>query len=353
MSDIRDPKLGWLAWEAGGTGESGYAHVASKFRLGLANAGAEYVNAYIGGWDLLVAVCTPTAWMVPGRIKRSDLIIHTMFEAEPVPHGWVDNMNAAGAIWVPSQWCKDLFQNSGVTTPIFKASYGIDFSQYEYADRREHEGPMKFGIWADTIGGRKNVFKAVYAFLDAGLPNAELEVKLHSFAGASEMTQFTDKNGNPLSDITLHTGAWPRKKLVRWLQSLDCLIYLSGGEGLGLMPLEAAATGLCSIVHNCTGMTEYLNDENFLLVESDGKERAVSYTIGYGYPCIMAKPNYEQAVEQIRWAYHHKEDVYRKGELARLQAEEWTWERASERAWNQLRFYFRAMRVGLPPLFLP
>lgn len=336
------PKLGWLAWEA--AQDSGYAHVSYNYRMAFTNMGVQFANAYKGDYDLLTALCTPTHWMVEDYVRtgrvREPLVLHTMFEASPLPPGWIENLNSVGLIWVPSQYCVDLFRNAGVTRPIVKTPYGIDHAAYEYVDRSHHSGPMRFGIWADILHGRKNVLKAVHAFVDAALPDAELEVKLHSFVGMSDATTFADSQGRPLANISIHAGVWPRPKLVKWLHSLDCMIYLSGGEGFGLMPLEAAATGMTTICHNCTGMQEYLNPDAFYLVDSDGEEKAMSYTIGHGYPCMMPKPNYEQAVEQIRYAYQHREETVRRGGLANLVAQEYTWENAATQSWEYIKDYY-------------
>ena len=202
---------------------------------------------------------------------------------------------------------------------------------------------MRFGIWAENIISRKNVLKAVKAFVDAALPEAELEIKVNSFAGMTPETLFTGPAGRALADITIHTGNWPRPKLVRWLQRLDCLLYLSGGEGFGLMPLEAAATGLPVILHNCSGMREYANPNDFLLVESDGKELAMSYSVGYGYQAWMPKPSHDHAVEQIRWAYDHRVELAAMGARASYAAQQWTWEKAARDGMDHLTAYWESI----------
>lgn len=334
---MTDPSLGWVAWESG---FGGYGHVSQHLRKGLQEQGATFVNAYTGGWGLLMAVCTPAAWLLPGNLKRSDVVIHTMFETEPLPPGWTDNLNKCGLIWTPSQYCFDLFQNAGVTTPIFKVGYGVE-PVYEYVQRDpKRDGRMRFGVWGENLIGRKNVLKSVWAWLDAALPEAELEVKVNNFAGMNSRTAFADKHGKPLADITLHMGDWPRPKLIRWLQSLDCLIYLSAGEGYGLMPLEAAATGCPVIVHNCTGMTEYANSDCYLLVESKGREKSVTYSMGYGYQCTQFKPDWDQAVEQIRWAYHHRVELADMGYRASEDAHARTWGATCAAGWQYMKDYY-------------
>lgn len=335
MTDSNQLKIGWLAWESDQTG--GYAHVAQQHRGQFDKLGARFVNAYTGRWDALIAVCTPTRWSLGCSLQpRPDLVYHTMFEGSPLPPGWVENMNCAGLIWTPSQFCADLFKESGVTTPIIKAGYGVDHDSYREVSRRGRKGPMKFIIWADSLISRKNVMMAVRSFIEAGLPDAELEVKLHSFAGMGANSAFADKNGNPLANISIHTGPWPRHKLVKWLQSADCGIYLSGGEGFGLMPLEAMATGLPMIVADNTGMREYLSPENAYLVPCPTTRLEPTYTIGYGYNCTMSVPDQEAAVAAIRQVYANREAAYEMGERGADESRKWVWADESRKAYEAI-----------------
>lgn len=332
--------LGWMAWEADSS--NGYAHIAEKFRYHLSHDDRfRFANSYSEPWDALICVATPARFTIGlDLVPRRDVVFHTMFEAEPLPPGWVEVLNCAGLIWTPSQYSADLFTEAGVTVPKLVAGYGVNHDEYTYLDRREREtergAPMKFLLWADTMFSRKNVVKTVRAFIDAGLPNAELEVKLHSFAGMNAGTMFSDGKGRPLANISIHTGSWPRKKLVTWLKSGDCGIYLSGGEGFGLMPLEAMATGLPMIVANNTGMLEYLKPGNHLPVACPKMVKDMTYTLGYGYDAFTRDPDYEQAVEQIRWAYNHRDQLHQIGDAGMEESLRWEWVAQTKKAADAL-----------------
>jgi hypothetical protein len=98
-------------------------------------------------------------------------------------------------------------------------------------------------------------------------------------------------------------------------------------------------------------MREYLNPEAFYLVESDGLERCVSYSVGHGYDCYMPKPNYEQAVEQIRYAYYHREETYQKGWLASQQVQMRSWEYEAGKAWDYIKLYHDYLQTGNTAFF--
>jgi glycosyltransferase involved in cell wall biosynthesis len=336
----RDLTLGWMAWEADQA--NGYGSIAAQYRPELIRLGAKIHSPYETGWDALISVCTPTAWAIGNhRHHRPDLVFHTMFEATALPPGWSDNLNCAGLIWTPSQYCHDLFRQEGVTAPIFVSGYGIKHHSFEYLDRRERSQRMKFIIWADTLVSRKNVFLAAKAFVAAGLPDAELEIKVYSFngMGANVGKLFSDERGNPLANVTLHSGSWPMNKLVSWLHSGDCGIYLSGGEGFGLMPLQMAATGLPVICADNTGMREYLTD-SYLRIPCPHNVPSPSLTASFNYKAEIAQPSFEAAVEAIRWAYNHRDELHAMGDQASHESKQWTWEQVTQKAYTFLQQHY-------------
>lgn len=337
MTEPRDLALGWMAWEADQA--NGYASIAAAYRPELMNLGARFHSVYEHGWDALIAVCTPTAWAIGNHShKRPDLVFHTMFEAANLPPGWKENLNNAGTIWTPSQYCADLFRSEGVTTDMFVAGYGIKHHQFSFVDRRGRTGPMKFRIWGDTIPSRKNVLTAAKAFVAAGLPDAELEIKVHSYSGmtSSFAKIFVDSLGNPLANVSIHCGSWPLDKMVTWLHEGDCGIYMSGGEGFGLMPLQMAATGLPVICADNTGMQEYLSD-SYLRIPCPNLTLAPSLSAGFGYKAYVAEPSFEAAVEAIRWVYNHREAAYAMGDKAYQESLQWQWRTVTERAYRELQ----------------
>lgn len=342
---MSDPKLTWLAWENQGQGDSGYAYVAHRLRTGLQSIGATFLSSYLHGWDLLVAVCTPTAWIIGNTgQKRPDVVYHTMFEADPLPEGWVSNMNNAGLVWTPSAWCRDLFKSSGVTTPILVSGYGVDHHVYKYTSRRDRTGPMKFVVWADILTGRKNALTAIKAFIRAQCRDAILEVKLRDVPGIDpgSSRRFVYE-GIARDDIILHVGTWTRSEIVSWLQGADCAIYPSGGEGFGLMPLEAASTGLPTICANNTGMREYLRPDSYLLVDCNEREVSSSYTAGFHESITTLKPDFDQLTDHIRWAYTHRDELWDIGDRAYTHSLDWSWEKKVEEAYTGLKAYWNTI----------
>jgi glycosyltransferase involved in cell wall biosynthesis len=154
--------------------------------------------------------------------------------------------------------------------------------------------------------------------------------------GSNPSSTFVNSNGDPLANVSLHHGSWSREKLIAWLHSGDVLLYLSGGEGLGQMPLEAMATGLPVICANNTGMMEYLREDNAMLVPTIGRTRADSLSMGFNFEATMCQPDVGVAVEYLRWAYKHKEELCDIGDAGYYESLKWSWDDVAAKAGDML-----------------
>lgn len=285
----------------------GYATVAKEMRQTLATAGAAF--GVDGTPDLLVGIGLPGAY--ENERHSPALVWHTMLEVDILPPGWVEWLNRAGLVWTPSAWVQDLFQRNGVIAPIMVCGYGIDPAVFHPNDRlAPGNRPMRFGVWSDALRTRKHPELAVAAWLAADVPDANLEVHLTDTTAAPF---WVDSNGNELHHVRVTRGAWPQGKLADWLRSLDCLIYLSGGEGFGLMPFEAMACGTPVVCAYNTGMTDYLTDANAVLVRRHSSEPAWTYTARFGpnYLPQQLLPDFDEAVAAIRWASDNRDGALR------------------------------------------
>lgn len=319
----------------------GYGVINGRLSRALHQAGATILPPRAFGWDAIVGVALPLAWLTGPAV-----VMHTMYEAEPLPADWVTVLNRCGLVWSPSTYCRDLFRDAGVTTPIFVSGYGVDHETFYPIERPSESvqagGPFRFLIWARGLVSRKNALLAARAFVAANLPadEAVLEVKVNEHFAADGMV-FKDDSGRPFSNIHIRTGDWTDTELANWLRSGDCMIYLSAGEGFGLMPLEAMATGLPVICAHNTGMLDYLTPDNAWLVPTVGRAPAPSYTQRFGVASTWCKPDFDAAVELIRRAFYQRDEALKIGRRAAADVlANWSWEAAGRRALAEIRTHY-------------
>ncbi len=340
MNDLeRDIKIGWHAIVAGDG--NGYGMIANQFYEAFMRCGAKMVGHDEFDWDVAVCVTPPRSLLVGREKHREDLIFHTMFEASPMPTHWPELLNRIGLVWVPSDWVKELFIANGVKTPIFKVGYPVDKNVYIPKRRQESDDPFTVLIWGDGLSTRKNILEAIKTFLRAELPNAVCQVKISDGIAPRAGVSW---NGKPTGNVFINSESWDRFKLVEWLHSGDVCMYLSGGEGYGLMPKEAMCTGLPMIVANNSGMKEYLTPENALLVECPEIEICSTMSAVYYQDLYVAKPNYDQAVEHLRWAYNNRPALYEMGWKASQEVSVSTWDDKALEALYYIEEYAESIR---------
>jgi len=230
-------KLSWFLSDGG----HGYATVGHKLRDAVTAAGAELLAEYRVDWDSLIVVHPPTRGYLTGPHPRPDVIFHTMVETPRLPSMWRETINRTGATWVPSLFCEQVFRDGGVTVPIIRTGYAVEGIPIR---REERDAPFRVLAWGDSLASRKNILLAIQAFIDANLPDATLDVKLNLGDYPIPSATWVDSSGKEYPNIRVCHAQWPRTTVIDWLRSGDVGIYLSGGEGYGLMPKEMMATGL-------------------------------------------------------------------------------------------------------------
>lgn len=308
---------------------NGYGFIAGRMAKALRDAGVYLIGREERDWDARIIVGLPTHSSLGREGFVEDAIYHTMFEATPMPAYYAGILNRCGGVWVPSQWCADLFREGGVTAPILVSGYGVDKELYEPKERNWlADRPLRIGVWAHSWVDRKNAVMATRAYIDAGLKGATLQVKITAAFDADHV----EVEGQQRHDITVMRGEWQPYRLAAWLQGLDVLIYLSGGEGFGLQPLEAMSTGCVVMVAGNTGMMEYATQENAVLIDCPGRVKSSSYRAMYGEQDFwLAVPDHDAVVEGLRWCHANRAALARKSEAGMATATSWSWERAGVR----------------------
>ena len=323
-------KLSWFLSDGG----HGYATVGHKLHDAVTAAGAESLAEYRSDWDALIVVHPPTRGYLVGPGQRPDVIFHTMVESNRLPTLWRNVINRTGAVWVPSTFCEQVFRDGGVTVPIIRTGYAVEGTPI---CREEHDGPFRVLAWGDSLASRKNVLLAIQAFIDANLPDATLDVKLNLGDYPIPNAEWVDSSGKAYPNIRVYHAQWPHTMVIDWLRSGDVGIYLSGGEGYGLMPKEMMATGLPIISVINTGMCDYLTPDDVLYVPSDRLVASPFFDRSYRETGFLAhQPDVEAAVSWLRWAYHNRGELYDIGYMAGKAMVVETWESIGRAAYEQM-----------------
>lgn len=244
------------------------------------------------------------------------------FETTLVPPSWVPRINSFDAILVPCAQNKQMMVDSGVTIPIEVIHWGVDTDKFSEIDRRD-DGVFTFGTMG-ALSIRKGTNILVNAF-ERAFPT-EKDVRLVCKT-SSRVYPFMSKDKR----IEVQQGPVSHEELINeFFNKVDCFAFPTLGEGFGLTPLEAMATGIPAIVTGWSGPMEYMRPEVGWTIDytmDEAKEFSDPRTGVYKEPCGQwAIPAIDHLVYLMRYAYEHQDEVKAKGKAAaEYVRREWTW----------------------------
>ena len=262
----------------------------------------------------------------------------TMFETDRIPVDWVRRCNLMDEIWVPTEFNRKTFIESGVESrKVVVIPGAVDEAHF---DPEKHEVavlPNRAGfnflsvfewIW------RKGWDVLLKAYFTEFGPNDDVCLYLRTYEcncpDGEAKTVLTEKVLAYARDLGLSSDQLPRfeilsdqvayQQLPSLYRAAQCLVAPSRGEGWGRPHHEAMMMGVPVIGTGWSGNTEFMNEENsylldYQLTSVQGVESAFKIYDGHEW----AEPSSEHLRQLMRRAFQFPEEVARKGSLARKQ----------------------------------
>ncbi|HEV3458763.1 MAG TPA: glycosyltransferase [Thermoanaerobaculia bacterium] len=261
----------------------------------------------------------------------------TMLEVDGFPRQWVEQANRMDEVWVPSEFNRRGFLDSGLKRPIHVVPLGVDVRYFN----------PRIASFSNPAG--EYVFLALFEWGERKEPGLLLRAFNDEF-GAHEPVRLLCKviNRDPgvrvkeeIRRLRLRAAGgrvaylfnleFPHYQLGALYRSADAFVSVSHGEGWNMPLMEAMACGLPTIATDWGAHQEFVHPGNAypLRVRKVVPARAkCPYYDGFRW----ADPDPEHLRFLLRHLYEHRDEARARGQAAaREMAARWTWEAAAER----------------------
>lgn len=183
-------------------------------------------------------------------------IAYSMLESTSIPPEWTTILNSHfDAVVVPDHFLVDVYRNSGVIIPIFELPLGMYLNDYLQKPKRQRPSyPFVFGTTV-SCDERKNFALMIQSFAEEFGNMEGVVLRLNSRQGTSQFYEDLIQSLG-VSNILFTHNVLNKEQYIEFIDSFDCFINISKGEGFSLCPREALSLGIpCVLTDNSSQMT--------------------------------------------------------------------------------------------------
>lgn len=270
---------------------NGYGYATISMLASLERLGYE-VNPNDSTADVEIWFDQPQHWKFnPNSYK----IGYHPWESTHLKDGWADIMNQCDEVWTPSPIVAEWYRtHAGIKVPVYVYEHGVDADLWSPV-RREVNGTFKF-LHVGGEAARKGSKEAMRAVRLAFPNNEDVELNMKIISQGW--------NIGALRRVNYINKIMPVTELVKMFQSQHAFVYPSYGEGFGLTPLQAMATGMPTITVPAWAPYAKFLDPNLSI-----SSRLIPSPYPRFHPGYMWEPSLDDTIDAMRYAYYNYEAV--------------------------------------------
>lgn len=239
------------------------------------------------------------------KVTTERKVLYSMFESTRLSPSWTPYLEMADKIFVPSKFCKKAFEASGVKAKVVPLGYN---SKDFFYKEKEDDGVFTFVMY-NAFDMRKGWDLVFEAFQKEFKDNEKVKLILKTTAKVLPFPILPSQYPN----IEVIKESLTSNQLRLLLQSADCFVFPSRGEGFGLTPLEALACGTTAIIPNASGMSEYFDKRYFIELKVKGEREPIYENFDINEVGKMIEPDVKDLAKKMRWAFNHQKECWEMG----------------------------------------
>lgn len=274
----------------------------------------------------------PPRWEASKHYKNR--IGYLAFEGK-LPKEWVETINTSNVVevWTPSEYCKDMFEKSGVNKNIEVIPHGLNDSFYPEDNKKNDT--FTFFAMGTYHNNRKGLDLVAKAFSEEFKDDEDVQLifKVNNIYNPNlnfnnYLNRYIDFGGN--TNITYVNENLTEDELRDMFNSAHVYVSPHRSEGFGINILNAIGCGLPVVCTGKTGNIDFTSEfDSVLHIESNGLKWS-----RFQPPYDRAKwedPNLEDLKQKMRQAYKEYSSLSERAKQnSKVAHDKYSWKRVGE-----------------------
>lgn len=248
-------------------------------------------------------------------------VIFTMFETDKIPDAWIPCLKQADVVINPTKWGAEVFKKAGINCKV--VNLGLNDEIFSYQERPERDIFTFLNYEAFTL--RKGWHELWPAWQMAFREDEPVRMIFKTVAADLKMRILSLKE---YKNVEVVNKGISQGELLQLLQNADCFVYPSRGEGFGIPPLEAMATGIPAIAPNAHGISEYFNPDFMVDLKYDYIPAQYDFIEGDLGNFVKCDP--ADIAKKLRFVYDNRKEYRAKSKSISEYALKYTMRRAAK-----------------------
>ena len=242
---------------------------------------------------------------------------YTMVESSEIPKRWVHTLNHHfDAALVPDPFLVKVYQDSGVTIPIFVLPLGLNLETFAKKPiKKKAHTPFTFAHFGTCIA-RKNQEDLIKAFNQAFGDSKDVRLWINSKYTVDGLFEKLEKQVKALGchNIILTKHCFSKEEYVENFDQIDCYVNTTKSEGFSIQPREAMTLGIPCIVSDNTAQSTICKSQLVQSVPTSHEEPAY-YEFLHDISGVRYVPDLSETTNALKNVYENYDSFLQKSSL--------------------------------------